>query len=88
MGLRIEAAGLGTRQRFELRATQEQLGEATGLTSVHVNRTLQEIRGQGLLTFDRGHVGIADWNAIARTAEFDAGYLMLSGAAAQPASRR
>ena len=86
MGLRIEAAGLGTRQQFELRATQEQLGEATGLTSVHVNRTLQEIRGQGLLTFDRGHVGISDWTAIAATAEFDPGYLMLSGTEAQSRS--
>jgi CRP-like cAMP-binding protein len=77
MGLRMETAGLGTRHAFELRATQEQLGEATGLTAVHVNRTLQEIRAQGLLTFDRGHVEIGDWHAVASIAEFDSAYLML-----------
>ena len=79
MGLRMEAAGLGTRQAFELRATQEQLSEATGLTAVHVNRTLQDIRTQGLLKFDRGFVDIPDWNAVASIAEFDPDFLMLDG---------
>jgi len=81
MGLRMEAAGLGTRQAFELRATQEQLSEATGLTAVHVNRTLQEIRAQGLVAVDRGHIQIPDWNVLAATAEFDPSYLMLEGVA-------
>lgn len=81
MGLRMEAAGLGTRQAFELRVTQEQLGEATGLTAVHVNRTLQEIRTQGLVAVDRGHIQIPDWNVLAAIAEFDPSYLMLEGAA-------
>jgi CRP-like cAMP-binding protein len=79
MGMRTEAAGLGTRTSFELRATQEQLGEATGLTPVHVNRTLQEIRGQGLLTFRNGQVEISDWDALTSLAEFCPDYLMLEG---------
>ena len=77
----MEAAGLGTRQAFELRATQEQLGEATGLTAVHVNRTLQEIRTQGIVAVDRGHIQIPDWNVLAAIAEFDPSYLMLDGVA-------
>jgi len=79
MGLRMEAAGLGERTSYDLPATQEQLGDATGLTPVHVNRTLQEIRGQGLLTFRDGRVEIRDWDALAHLAEFDPGYLLLEG---------
>jgi CRP-like cAMP-binding protein len=77
MGTRTEAAGLGTRESFELHATQEQLADAAGLTSVHVNRTLQDIRGQGLLTFDRGRVHIHDWDRLTSVAEFDPAYLMM-----------
>jgi CRP-like cAMP-binding protein len=79
MGLRSEAAGLGERTSFQLNATQEQLAEATGLTAVHVNRTLQDIRQEGLLGFSRGHVEISNWDALAGTAEFDPAYLLLDG---------
>lgn len=79
MGMRTEAAGLGTRTSFDLRTTQEQLGEASGLTPVHVNRTLQEIRAQGLLTFRNGRVDIRDWDSLAALAEFCPDYLMLEG---------
>jgi CRP-like cAMP-binding protein len=79
MALRTEAAGLGTRTAFDLMTTQEQLGEATGLTSVHVNRTLQEIRGESLLSFRQGRVEIPNWDALVATAEFDPAYLMLEG---------
>jgi len=79
MGLRSEVAELGTRTSYELPATQEQLGEATGITAVHVNRTLQEIRGEGLLSFRGGRVEIDDWDALVEVAEFDPSYLMLDG---------
>jgi CRP-like cAMP-binding protein len=79
MGLRMEAAGLGTRTSFELPMTQEQLGEATGLTPVHVNRSLKAIRGLGVLSFGRGRVEIRDWHALADLAEFDPDFLMLDG---------
>lgn len=79
MGLRLEAAGLGTRASFELPVTQSQLGDATGLTPVHVNRTLQEIRSKGLLSFSQGRVEIPNWAAFTAIAEFDPAYLMLSG---------
>ena len=79
MGTRMEAAGLGTRTAFQLDATQGQLADAAGLTPVHVNRTLQDIRGEGLLTFQSGYVDISDWEALASVAEFDADYLMLGG---------
>jgi CRP-like cAMP-binding protein len=77
MGLRMEVAALGRRMSFDLPATQEQLGEAIGVTAVHVNRTLQEMRREGLLNFDRNHVDITDWGALTSVAEFDPAYLML-----------
>jgi CRP-like cAMP-binding protein len=79
MGVRWEAAGLATRTCFDLYATQEQLADAAGLTAVHVNRTLQEIRGEGLLEFKSGKVNVLDWDALAAEAEFDPSYLMLDG---------
>jgi len=79
MGMRNEAAGLGERTSYELPTTQEQLGEATGMTTVHVNRSLQEIRREGLLNFRSGRVEIHDWDALTHIAEFDPSYLMLDG---------
>ena len=79
MGMRSEIAGLGERTSFQLNATQSQLSEATGLTPVHVNRTLQDIRKEGLLTFSKGHVEVTDWDALVATAEFDPAYLLLGG---------
>jgi hypothetical protein len=73
----MEAAGLSSRTEYELPVTQERLGEAAGLTSVHVNRMLQEIRASGLLAFHNGRVKIFDWHALASVAEFDPAYLML-----------
>jgi transcription initiation factor IIE alpha subunit len=73
----MEAAGLGTRVSFELPATQDQLADAAGLTSVHVNRTLQELRREGLLSFERGRLEIPDRDRLAEVAEFDPAYLIL-----------
>lgn len=76
MGVRSEAAGLGHRMSYDLPITQSQIGDAAGITPVHVNRTLQEIRARSLLTFDRGRVIISDWVALSEIAEFDPDYLM------------
>ena len=79
MGMRSEAAGLGTRSAYELALTQNQLADAAGLTPVHVNRTLQDMKREGLLQFHNGHVTIPEWSALARVAEFDPLYLLLEG---------
>ncbi|WP_102957653.1 Crp/Fnr family transcriptional regulator [Mangrovicella endophytica] len=55
MGLRMERVGLGDRQNYLLQITQEQLGDAMGLTSVHVNRMLQQLRANALIT-THGHM--------------------------------
>jgi CRP-like cAMP-binding protein len=74
---RLEAAGLVEDYRYELPVTQEQLADATGLTSVHVNRTLQGLAREGLIERNRRFIGIPDWEALRRVAGFSETYLHL-----------
>jgi CRP-like cAMP-binding protein len=60
--------------RFQLPMTQTHLADATGLTAVHVNRSLKALTNDGL-TFRRGSVWIEDWNTLVQVGDFDAGYL-------------
>jgi CRP-like cAMP-binding protein len=76
LGTRLEQLGLGSRSEFEVPMTQAQLAEVTGMTSVHVNRTLKALAEKGL-TFARGRVRIADWHAVVELAEFDRTYLLV-----------
>lgn len=75
--LRLEVVGLAGDGGYDLPLTQLDLGDATGLTSVHVNRMLRELRETGLLTFRGGRVTINDWDQLKRAAEFDPTYLHL-----------
>ncbi|MDB5669594.1 MAG: Crp/Fnr family transcriptional regulator [Alphaproteobacteria bacterium] len=72
---RCETAGLGSAQSFRLPMTQEQIADATGLTSVHVNRMLRVIERDGAIARDRRQVRITDWQAMRRLADFDPVYL-------------
>jgi CRP-like cAMP-binding protein len=74
-GVRLEAAGLGEKLRYELPMSQEQLADCTGLTSVHVNRTLRVLEASGDITRSVRHVAIADWDKITETADFRSSYL-------------
>jgi len=75
---RLQVAGLATLDRpFELPLSQEVLGDALGISSVHVSRTLTELRSRNLFHWRRGEGEILDWPALRSVAEFDAGYLSL-----------
>jgi CRP-like cAMP-binding protein len=78
LGLRLEAAGLGTATAFELPMSQEQLGDALGLTAVHVNRSLQTMGKAGLVKRDKRWVQVPDWQELASVGDFDAQYLHLA----------
>jgi hypothetical protein len=77
--MRSEAAGLGAKTNYELGLTQRQLADAAGLTPVHVNRMLKEMKLEHLVEFDHGKVKIPHWQALAAVAEFDPAYLLLEG---------
>ena len=74
--------GLVNGQAYQLPITQAELADATGLSTVHVNRTLQELRGNGLISTPKsGRVVIEDWDRLQEAGEFDATYLHIKKAA-------
>lgn len=74
--LRLKVAGLGDNGGYELPMTQEQLGDATGLTSVHVNRTIKALEAEGLIErTDPRSIHIGDWRKLAAVGDFDSNYL-------------
>lgn len=72
---RREQAGLGRPDALELPMSQAQIADATGLTQVHVNRTLASFSAEGLIAPDQRHVLIEDWDQMRAVAGFDAAYL-------------
>lgn len=75
LAVRLGVVGLSDRQEFHLPMTQADLADATGLTSVHVNRMLKQLRDEAMLTFRQSHVTIHDWDRLAAAAEFNPDYL-------------
>jgi CRP-like cAMP-binding protein len=76
-GLRLESLGLGERISYEFPMTQEQLADATGLTTVHVNRSLKSLETQGLIARTMRYVAVADWPNLQKAGDFDQAYLHL-----------
>jgi len=74
---RLEIVGLAGPTGFDLALNQIELAECLGLTSVHVNRTLKQLRERALVTFRQGRVTIHDLPGLRRVAEFDPAYLYL-----------
>lgn len=74
---RLELVGLTDGLTYALPLTQTDLAECTGLTPIHVNRTLKELRERQLVHFRSGRVTINDWDGLAQVGEFDPGYLYL-----------
>jgi CRP-like cAMP-binding protein len=74
---RLEAVGLSDGNRFALPMTQVDLGEACGLTNVHVNRVIRHLREEGLCNFRSSLVEILDRERVARIGQFEPDYLYL-----------
>lgn len=67
---------------FDFPLTQEQIADALGLTSVHVNRTMQQLRNDGLVETEGRKMTLLDLAALRRIGGFDPRYLHLEGAKA------
>jgi CRP-like cAMP-binding protein len=76
---RLEAVGLTQGHSFELPLTQAELGDTLALSSVHVNRTLMELRRLKLVTFQNRLIRIHDFTALRTASGFDPAYLYTSG---------
>jgi CRP-like cAMP-binding protein len=79
IALRLVIDDSMTNKTFELPMTPEQLGDALGLTAVHINRMLKGIVRDGLITRSNYTVTILDWERLVRVAGFESRYLHLNG---------
>jgi CRP-like cAMP-binding protein len=75
LATRLEEIGDGKDGAFDFPLTQEQLADATGLTAVHTNRTLQSLRRDGLIQLNSGSLRILDWDGLSEVGDFDELYL-------------
>jgi len=81
LSTRLKRVGLGDKSGFACPLTQYHLADALGLTPVHVNRVLREIREAGLMTFQNGRVTFDDYEGLIDFADFDRTYLDQDGPA-------
>jgi CRP-like cAMP-binding protein len=75
--VRAQAVGLADGNVLEHLPTQEEIGQALGLSHVHVNRTLRDFRVNGLVTTQRRRLTVLSWEGLQQAAEFDPTYLHL-----------
>jgi CRP-like cAMP-binding protein len=79
LGSRLALVGLGSREGYECPLTQYHLADALGLSAVHVNRVLRQLRERGLVTFQNGRVTFDDHAGLVDLAAFDPAYLDQTG---------
>lgn len=75
LGARLRLVGLADREGFACPLSQYLLADALGLSAVHVNRVLRELREEGLLTFQKGRVFFDDYDGLVDACGFDRAYL-------------
>lgn len=82
---RLEAVGLACGHQLPLPLTQQEIGEALGLSAVHTNRVVQRLRRSKLLSVAHKRVTINDWQGLIELAEFNASHLHLNASEAPEA---
>jgi CRP-like cAMP-binding protein len=73
----LEIVRRGANREFDFPVTQTELGDVLGLSTVHVNRVVQELRAKELISWKGTRVRILDWDTLAKIAEFNPTYLQL-----------
>ena len=74
---RLKVIGRSKGKRVEMPLTQEQIGEAMGITPIHANRIIKQLREDGVLDFHRGYVTVINESKLQELAHFDDRYLHL-----------
>jgi CRP-like cAMP-binding protein len=77
MNVRLRAVGLSDGHQFALGLTQTDLAEVCGLTTVHTNRVLRQLREANLCSMRSSRVQIHDPAGLARRGDFQPDYLYL-----------
>ena len=74
-GAGLKLVGLGSKDGYACPLSQYMMADALGLSAVHINRVLRELREIGLDTFQQGQVTIHDFAGLVTLADFDTAYL-------------
>lgn len=77
MLIRYRIIGATTDDSFPFPLTQEEISDALGMTPVHVNRMLQQLRAQGLIDLKGKTLSVLDTKGLQRVAQYDSSYLHL-----------
>lgn len=75
--VRFKAVGLIEDHSCEVPLSQAELGDALGVSTVHVNRVIQELRGNRLISWVGRRLDVLDWEGLKAAGEFDPAYLHL-----------
>jgi CRP-like cAMP-binding protein len=75
--LRLKLVGLTQDSTYEMPITQAELADTLGISTVHVNRVIQELRGEGLITWRGNSLTVHDVYRLQEVAEFTPTYLSL-----------
>ncbi|SCY66598.1 Crp/Fnr family transcriptional regulator [Microvirga guangxiensis] len=75
--VRLRVVGLAEDHTCDLPITQSEFADALGVTTVHVNRVLQQLRADGLIKLKGDRLNIPDWDRLKEAGEFDPAYLHL-----------
>lgn len=75
LAVRLKRVSGAEEATFEFPVTQEQLADATGLTPVHTNRTLQSLRKDALIQLTSRSLTVMDWDRLREVGDFDELYL-------------
>jgi len=72
---RLEGICIDIQQEFAFPLDQREIGDLTGMSSVHVSRCMTELRTQSLIDYSKDHMHILDRHGLQALAEFDASFL-------------
>jgi CRP-like cAMP-binding protein len=76
--VRMKLAGVAEGESVPFPLTQQDIGDALGLSNIHVNRMTQKLKEAGLLEVSRGRLTVLNWDRLRKAAEFDPTYLHLT----------
>jgi CRP-like cAMP-binding protein len=72
---RLQVIGMTDGRSFDMPLTQEQIADALGITSIHANRVIKQLRTEGIIDIHRGRVSILDQRKFEELADFDDRYM-------------
>jgi CRP-like cAMP-binding protein len=75
--VRSRAVGLGNGSTYYIPMTQTELGDAMGISTVHANRVIQQLRSDGLVSWSGTKLTVRDWDGLKSAGDFDPTYLHL-----------